>query len=233
LKQKSKDAAECPPQTLMAVSGGRVGNNHAAGWCLGVEMGPRYPGPSQKRKVGPRHEEPRSRFDTKTPSSCMVVAHTTTTDSHERFRVGTQQHLPTFDSKSVREPSTGLMDRHTQHRPMTLTIRTHKLSSVSRHAVLMVTIDTTHSGRLQSAPYTQKYVKSAVFGTVPTNTHANGPDPAILQPHPPRIRCLHGTGRLCRQQPSCSTATSSGDGCTDSFMLRRPTRQCRRAQSPC
>jgi hypothetical protein len=184
-------------------------------------------------KIGPRHEEPRSRFDTKTPSSCMVVAHTATSDIHERLRVGTQQHLPTFASKSVREPSTGLMDRHTQHRPMTLTIRTHKLSSVSRHAVLMVTIDTTHSGRLQSAPYTQKYVKSAVFGTVPTNTHANGPDPAILQPHPPRIRCLHGTGRLCRQQPSCSTATSSGDGCTDSFMLRRPTRQCRRAQSPC
>ena len=163
----------------------------------------------------------------------MAVALMITTDSHERLRAGTQQHLPTFVSKSVFEPSTGLMDRDSQHRPMTLTTRAHELTKVGRYALLMVAIHTTHSGRLQSAPCTRKYMKNAVFGTEPTNTRANGPIPAILQLQPPRIRCLYATGRLCRQQPSCSTATSSGDGCTDSFVLRRPTRRCRRAQSPC
>jgi len=132
----------------------------------------------------------------------MAVAHMTTSDSHERLRVGTQQHLPTFVSKSVYEPSTGLMDRDSQHRTKTLTTRAHELTTVGRHALLMVTIDTTHSGRLQSAPYTRKYVKNADFGTEPTNTRANGPIPAFLQLRPPRIRCLHATGRLCRQQPS-------------------------------
>ena len=79
---------------------------------------------------------------------------------------------------------------------MTLTTRAHELIIVGRHALLMVTIDTTHSGRLQSAPCTRKYVKNAVFGTEPTNTRANGPIPAILQLHPPRTRWLHGTCRL-------------------------------------
>ena len=105
---------------------------------------------------GPRHEPRRSRFDTKTPPSCMAVAHRTTTDSHERLRVDTQQHLPTFASKSVFEPSTGLMDRDSQHRPMTLTTRAHELTKVGGYALLMVAIHTTHSGRLQSAPCTRK-----------------------------------------------------------------------------
>ena len=35
----------------------------------------------------------------------MVVAQMITSDSNERLRVGTQQHLPTFASKFVYEPS--------------------------------------------------------------------------------------------------------------------------------
>ena len=86
----------------------------------------------------------------------------------------------------------------------------------------MVTIDTTHSGRLQSALCTRKYVKSAVFGTEPTNTRANGPIPAILQLHPPRTRWLHGTGRLRRQQRTFYVATSSKDCCASAELSRRP-----------
>ena len=154
-----------------------------------------------------------SACDTKTSSSCICVAFMTATDSHERMRVGTQQHLPTFASKSVHEPSTGLMDRDSQHRPKTLTPRAHELSRVSRHALLMVTIDTTHSGRLQSARYTRTYVKNAVFGTEPTNTRANVHNPLTLLPHPPRIHCLHASGRLSSQQTSTFTSTSFGDSC--------------------
>jgi hypothetical protein len=51
-----------------------------------------------------------SRFDTKTPSSCMAVALMTATDSHERMRLGTMldtmQHLPTFASRPLHKRTT-------------------------------------------------------------------------------------------------------------------------------
>jgi hypothetical protein len=143
----------------------------------------------------------------------MAVALMTTTDSHERMRVGTQQHLPTFASKSGFEPSTGLMDRDTQHRLMTLTARAHELSTVEGHAVLLGTVDDTHTGRLQSTQYIQKYVKWAISGTEPTDTRTDGHVPVTLVPHPPRIHCLHASFRLGRQQPSIFTSTSSKGSC--------------------
>ena len=154
-----------------------------------------------------------SKFDTKTPPSCMAVAQRTTSDSHERMRVGTQQHLPTFVSKSVRGPSTWPMDRDIQQWPMTLTARAHALTTVSGYALLLVTVNKKHNDRLQSTPYTQKYIYRAVFGTEPTNTRANVHNPLTLLPHPPRDHCLHASGRLCSQQPSTFTSTSFGDSC--------------------
>ena len=144
----------------------------------------------------------------------MTVALMTTTDSHERMRVGTQQHLPTFASKSGFEPSTGLMDRDTQHRLMTLTARAHELSTVEGHAVLLGTVDDTHTGRLQSTQYIQKYVKWAVCGAKPTDTRTDGHVPVTLVPHPPRIQCLHTSARLGSQKSSTSTSISSGGSCS-------------------
>ena len=143
----------------------------------------------------------------------MAVAYMIPTDSYERMRVGTQQHLPTFASKSGFEPSTGLMDRDTQHRLMTLTARAHELSTVEGHAVLLVTVDNKHNGRLQSTQYIQKYVKCAVCGTKPTNTRANVHNPLSLQLHPPPDHCLHASGRLGHKQPSTFTSIISKGSC--------------------
>jgi hypothetical protein len=84
---------------------------------------------------------------------------------------------------------------------------------VSGHAVLLVTVENKHNGRLLTTQYTQKYVTWAAFGTEPTDTHANGHVPVTLVPHPPRIHCMHASVRLCRQQISMFTSTSSGDSC--------------------
>jgi hypothetical protein len=143
----------------------------------------------------------------------MAVAYMIPTDSYERMRVGTLQHLPTFASKSGIEPSTGLMDRDTQHRPISPTTRAHELSTVEGHAVLLGTVDATYTGRLQSTQDIQKYVKWAVCGTEPTDTRTDGHVPVTLVPHPPRIHCLHASFRLGRQQPSTFTSTCSKGSC--------------------
>ena len=57
------------------------------------------------------------------------------------------------------------MDRDIQQWPMTLTARAHELKTVSGYALLLVTVDKKHNERLQSTPYTQKYINRAVFGT--------------------------------------------------------------------
>ena len=105
------------------------------------------------------------------------------------------------------------MDREIQQWPMTLTARAHELKTVSEYALLLVTVDKKHNERLQSTPYTQKYINRAVFGTEPTNTRANVHNPLTLLPHPPRDHCLNASGRLCSQQPSTFTSTSFGDSC--------------------
>ena len=92
------------PHTLMAASGGREDNSHAARWCLSVEFVPVCLMVWSDLRVATFPRTFRcwewsgvlwSEFDTKTPSSCMAVALMTATDSHERMRLGTQQHLPT------------------------------------------------------------------------------------------------------------------------------------------
>jgi hypothetical protein len=210
----------------MAASGSHESISHAARWCFSVEFGPQYAVPSQKRKVAtlrsdhthtPHHEAYWSEFDTKTPSSFMAVVLMTATGSHERMRVGTQQHLPTFASgplhPAVSPPWASLMDRDTQHRPISPTTRAHQLTTVGRHALLLGTVDDTYTGRLLTTQDTQKYVKWAVCGTEPTDTRADGHVPVTLVPHPPRIQCLHASVRLGSQQPSTFTSTSSKGSC--------------------
>ena len=97
---------------------------------------------------------------------------------------------------------------------MRLTDRAHELTTVSGHGLTQVTVDDKHNGHQLTAQDTQKYMKWAVFDTEPTNTRANVHNPLTLLPHPPRIHCLHASGRLCSQQPSTFTSTSFGDSCT-------------------
>jgi hypothetical protein len=115
--------------------------------------------------------------------------------------------------RSCERLSTDLMDRDSQHRPRMLTPRAYELTTVSGHAVLLVTVDNKHNGCLLTTWYTQKYVTWAAFGTEPTDMRANGHVPITLLPHPPRTHCLHASVRLCRQQTSLFTSTSSGDSC--------------------
>ena len=143
----------------------------------------------------------------------MVVALMIPLDNHERLRVGTQQHLPTFVSKFGREPSTWPMDRDIQQWTKTLTTRAHELKIVSVHAVLLVTVNNQHNERLQSTLYTQKYINRSVFGTETTNTRTNVHKPLTLQPHQPRDHCWHASSRLGRQQPSMFSWTSFRDSC--------------------
>ena len=104
------------------------------------------------------------------------------------------------------------MDRDSQHRTKTLTTRAHELTRVGRYALLLNTVNTTHNGLLLSARYTQKYVKSAVFGTVPTNTRANVHSPVILQPQPSRLHPVAPAIRPKRQQLRCISSICSGEG---------------------
>ena len=48
-----------------------------------------------------------------------------------------------------------------------LTPRAHELTTVSGHAVLLVTVENKHNGRLLTTQYTQKYVTWAAVGTEP------------------------------------------------------------------
>ena len=96
------------------------------------------------------------------------------------------------------------------------TTRPHELKTMSGYALLLVTVDNKHNGPPLTAQATQKYVKWAVFGIEPTNTRANVHNPLTLLPHPPRDHCLHASGRLCSQQPSIFTSTSSKGSCAPS-----------------
>ena len=142
------------------------------------------------------------------------------------MRVGTLQHLPTFASKSGIEPSTGLMDRDTQHRPISPTTRAHQLTTVGRHALLLGTVDDTYTGRLLTTQDTQKYVKWAVFGTEPTNTRANVHNPLSLQLLPPRDYCLHASVHLGRQKPSTSKSPAPEAAARRGGPLQRPRSRC-------
>ena len=122
------------------------------------------------------------------------------------------------------------MDRATHHRPVTQSNRAHEHTSFSKYVLLLEAVEATHTGPVQSTQDTQKYMKWAVCGTEPTDTHADGHVPVTPVPHPPRIHCLRVSVRLGRQHPSIFTSTSSKGSCAPSRTSAATTQPVLRSQ---